>query len=166
MIKKSTIPGLLNIFFIAFLLLCFYESWFIPSVSFLIMANGIGVLIYVMIRLKVKETNKKMDKWMISMTSIYMCFVVAIFLYHAWTVETLISAYNISKLILTLLLFGAVYLNFVYYRAESSYKKKRSNQRIKNTAKMGYFARKREERERLEKKEICLILGYSEENDE
>lgn len=63
---------------------------------------------------------------------------------------------------------SALYINFVYIRAEQSYKKKRGNQRIRQEPKQGYFEQLREGifGKKEDKDEIILTIGVSTDNED
>jgi len=69
---------------------------------------------------------------------------------------------------LTLVMLGliGVYLNVVFIRAEISYKKKRGNQRIEEQPNKSYFEKRKEEKERIERGEVRIILGASTDNED
>ena len=60
----------------------------------------------------------------------------------------------------------AVYLNVVFIRAEISYKKKRGNQRIEEQPSKSYFEKRKEEKERIVRGEVKIVLGVSTDNDD
>jgi len=70
------------------------------------------------------------------------------------------------KLTLVLLGITGIYLNIVFIRAEISYKKKRGNQRIEEQPNKSYFEKRKEEKERIERGEVRIILGASTDNDD
>jgi len=69
------------------------------------------------------------------------------------------------KLTLVLLGITGVYLNIVFIRAEISYKKKRGNQRIEEQPNKSYFEKRKEEKERIKRGEVRIILGASTDNE-
>jgi len=70
------------------------------------------------------------------------------------------------KLTLVLLGITGIYLNIVFIRAEISYKKKRGNQRIEEQPNKSYFEKRKEEKERIERGEVRIILGVSTDNED
>ena len=82
-------------------------------------------------------------------------------IYSIWDMEKFLSR-------LTLVLFGitGVYLNIVFIRAEISYKKKRGNQRIEEQPIKSYFEKRKEEKDRIDRGEVRIILGVSTDNDD
>ena len=67
---------------------------------------------------------------------------------------------------LVLLVIVAVYLNVVIIRAEISYKKKRGNQRIEEQPNKSYFEKRKEEKERIDRGDVRIVLGASTDNDD
>ena len=57
-------------------------------------------------------------------------------------------------------------LNNVFLRAEISYKKKRGNQRIEEQPNKSYFEKRKEERERIDRGDVRIVLGASTDNDD
>jgi len=70
------------------------------------------------------------------------------------------------KLTLVLLGITGIYLNIVFIRAEISYKKKRGNQRIEEQPNKSYFEKRKEEKERIERGEVRIVLGISTDNED
>ncbi len=91
---------------------------------------------------------------------------IASLVYSTWDIEKFLSRFTMMKL--TLILFGiiGVYLNVVFIRAEISYKKKRGNQRIEEQPNKSYFEKRKEEKERIKRGEVRIILGGSTDNDD
>ena len=80
--------------------------------------------------------------------------------------EKFLSRLTMMKMTLVLLVIVAVYLNVVIVRAEISYKKKRGNQRIEEQPNKSYFEKRKEERERIKRGEVRIVLGVSTDNDD
>ena len=57
-------------------------------------------------------------------------------------------------------------LNIVFPIAEISYKKKRGNQRIEEQPNKSYFEKRKEEKERIERGDVRIVLGASTDNDD
>lgn len=86
-------------------------------------------------------------------------------IYSVWDMEKFLSRLTMMKLTLVLLGITGVYLNIVFIRAEISYKKKRGNQRIEEQPNKSYFEKRKEEKERIERGEVRIILGVSTDNE-
>ena len=86
--------------------------------------------------------------------------------HSAWDMEKFISRLTMMKMTLVLLVIVAVYLNVVIVRAEISYKKKRGNQRIEEQPNKSYFEKRKEERERIDRGDVRIVLGASTDNDD
>lgn len=78
--------------------------------------------------------------------------------------EKFLSRLTMMKLTLVLLGIIGVYLHVVFIRAEISYKKKRSNQRIVELLSKSYFEKRKEEKERILRGEVKIVLGVSTDN--
>jgi hypothetical protein len=70
------------------------------------------------------------------------------------------------KMTLVSLVIVAVYLNVVFIRAEISYKKKRGDQRIEEQPNKNYFEKRKEEKERIQRGDVRVVLGASTDNDD
>ena len=57
-------------------------------------------------------------------------------------------------------------LNIVFIQAEISYKKKRGNQRIEEQPNKSYFEKRKEEKERIKRGDVRIVLGASTDNDD
>lgn len=91
---------------------------------------------------------------------------LASLVYSTWDMEKFLSRLTMMKLTLVLLGITGIYLNIVFIRAEISYKKKRGNQRIEEQPNKSYFEKRKEEKERIERGEVRIILGVSTDNDD
>jgi len=80
--------------------------------------------------------------------------------------EKFLSRLTMMKLTLVLLGITGIYLNIVFIRAEISYKKKRGNQRIEEQPNKSYFEKRKEEKERIERGEVRIVLGISTDNED
>lgn len=158
--------------FIAFLISSFYlvaiyYNLFILSPS-MYLITGITVGVIYMFNRRTNDYNRKADKMMILSTTSFIVAMVSSFIYKNWKLTNVISEMNITKIMVVLLGVTSLYLNFVYIRAEQSYKKKRGNQRIKQETKQGYieeivsgFKNKEEEQ-----KELYFKIGEWAENED
>ena len=99
-----------------------------------------------------------------------MSLLAAMFLsslvHSAWDMEKFLSRLTMMKMTLVLLVTVAVYLNVVFIRAEISYKKKRGNQRIEEQPNKSYFEKRKEEKERIDRGDVRIVLGASTDNDD
>ena len=106
----------------------------------------------------------------ISCTSTLKLLFAAMFLsslvHSAWNMEKFLSRLTMMKMTLVLLVIVAVYLNVVIVRAEISYKKKRGNQRIEEQPNKSYFEKRKEEKERIQRGDVRIVLGASTDNDD
>ena len=91
---------------------------------------------------------------------------LASLVYSTWDMEKFLSRLTMMKLTLVLLGITGIYLNIVFIRAEISYKKKRGNQRIEEQPNKSYFEKRKEEKERIERGEVRIVLGVSTDNDD
>ena len=86
--------------------------------------------------------------------------------HSAWDMEKFLSRLTIMKMTLVLLVTVAVYLNVAFIRAEISYKKKRGNQRIEEQPNKSYFEKRKEEKARIDRGDVRIVLGASTDNDD
>ena len=98
--------------------------------------------------------------------SLFASMFLSSLVHSAWDMEKFLSRLTMMKLTLVLLVTVAVYLNVVFIRAEISYKKKRGNQRIEEQPNKSYFEKRKEEKERIERGEVRIVLGASTDNDD
>ncbi len=98
--------------------------------------------------------------------SLFASMFLSSLVHAAWNMEKFLSRLTMMKMTLVLLVIVAVYLNIVIIRAEISYKKKRGNQRIEEQPNKSYFEKRKEERERIERGDVRIVLGASTDNDD
>jgi|SRR5699024_405212 len=148
-------------------LIMLYNRWFVLSpIMYLIIATVL-LFFYVAIK-KVHERNKKADKLNIFGLSLFGVAMFSSFIYRNWKLTNLISETNMMKFVLIVFTLLIAYFNIIYIRAEQSYKKKRTNQRIKEEPKKGYMEQLKEGLGKKEKNpnEITLSIGISAESEE
>ena len=98
--------------------------------------------------------------------SLFASMFLSSLVHSAWDMEKFLSRLTMMKMTLVLLVIVAVYLNVVIIRAEISYKKKRGNQRIEEQPNKSYFEKRKEERERIKRGDVRIVLGASTDNDD
>ena len=98
--------------------------------------------------------------------SLFASMFLSSLVHSAWDMEKFLSRLTMMKLTFVLLVIVGVYLNVVFIRAEISYKKKRGNQRIEEQPNKSYFEKRKEEKERIERGDVRIILGASTDNDD
>ena len=98
--------------------------------------------------------------------SLFASMFLSSLVHSAWDMEKFLSRLTMMKMTLVLLVIVAVYLNVVIVRAEISYKKKRGNQRIEEQPNKSYFEKRKEEKERIERGDVRIVLGASTDNDD
>ncbi|WP_234402436.1 type IV secretory system conjugative DNA transfer family protein [Oceanobacillus damuensis] len=118
---------------------------------------------------KVTDTrSNKLDRLMALTMTLFGIMATASFIYDHWQWESLVTDSFMLKL--SLIIFGmiGIYMNLVYMRAETAYRKKRGNQRIKEKPAEGYTEYKKEfKKSRLKKNEdIVTVLGNSMEHED
>ncbi|WP_210469074.1 hypothetical protein [Sporosarcina sp. 6E9] len=143
-----------------------YNAVYIPSVKLILITGLIALVTYFTIKQLQQSKNKKLDKLMSISMTLFGAMFIASLVYSTWDIEKFLSRFTMMKL--TLILFGiiGVYLNVVFIRAEISYKKKRGNQRIEEQPNKSYFEKRKEEKERIKRGEVRIILGGSTDNDD
>ena len=142
-----------------------YNAVYIPSAKLILVSGLITLATYFIVKQVQQSRNKKLDKLMsISMTLFGSMFLASL-IYSTWDMEKFLSRLTMMKLTLVLLGITGVYLNIVFIRAEISYKKKRGNQRIEEQPNKSYFEKRKEEKERIKRGEVRIILGASTDNE-
>lgn len=142
-----------------------FNAVYIPTAK-LILISGLSVtVIYFIVRRLQHRKYKKLDRLMSFTISLLASMILSSLVHAAWNMEKFLSRLTMMKMTLVLLVIVAVYLNVVIIRAEISYKKKRGNQRIEEQPNKSYFEKRKEERERIKRGEVRIILGGSTDND-
>ena len=143
-----------------------YNGVYIPSVKLILLSGLTAIAIHFIVSRIQPNKNKKLDKLMGFAITLFGVMLLSSFVYSSWKMEKFLSHFTMMKLTLVLLVIAAVYLNVVFIRAEISYKKKRGNQRIEEQPNKSYFEKRKEEKERIERGEVRIILGGSTDNDD
>lgn len=148
-------------------LVSLYKSWFIFNSYVYFIVSLIILLFYLVVRRK-EGVSKKSDRIVILSSSLFLVSLVSSWVYHNWKLTNLLNSETMMKISLIILFILALYGNFVFIRAEDSYKRKRGNQRIKQSPKEGFiehFKRKLEQKEEKDT-DVVLILGESFDNED
>lgn len=143
-----------------------YNGVYIPSVKLILLSGLTAIAIHLIVCRIQPNKNKKLDKLMGFSMTLFGVMLLSSFVYSSWKMEKFLSHFTMMKLTLVLLVVVAVYLNVVFIRAEISYKKKRGNQRIEEQPNKSYFEKRNEEKERIERGDVRIILGASTDNEE
>lgn len=143
-----------------------YNGVYIPSVKLILLSGLMAIAIHFIVCRIQPNKNKKLDKLMGFSMTLFGVMLLSSFVYSSWKMEKFLSHFTMMKLTLVLLVVVAVYLNVVFIRAEISYKKKRGNQRIEEQPNKSYFEKRNEEKERIERGDVRIILGASTDNEE
>ena len=143
-----------------------YNAVYIPPAKLILIFGLTVTAIYFIIRRLQQRKNKRLDRLMSFTMSLFASMLLSSLVHSAWDMEKFLSRLTMMKMTLVLLVIVAVYLNVVFVRAEISYKKKRGNQRIEEQPNKSYFEKRKEEKERIERGEVRIILGASTDNDD
>jgi len=143
-----------------------YNGVYIPSVKLILFSGLTAIAVHLMVCMIQPNKNKKLDKLMGFAITLFGVMLLSSFVYSSWKMEKFLSHFAMMKLTLVLLVIVAVYLNVVFIRAEISYKKKRGNQRIEEQRNKSYFEKRKEEKERIKRGEVRIVLGGSTDNDD
>lgn len=143
-----------------------WEGNYIPKPVWFIVLGILTMIIHLVIRHITQENKRKTNRLVSVTVSIYGVLTVASFTYYQWKFEKFISAASMMKVVLFLLLFSALYLNYVVMRAETSYKKKRGNQRIKEQPNETVIQKWRKRKKSKEANDIYIVLGESAESED
>lgn len=164
---KQMIVSLGSFFLVGILFMMHWSGHLVMKPMWIVSLGAITIVGYMLLRIIEQESNPKLNQLMNVTMSVYVVLFIASLIHYKWIFDRFISASFLSKAVMLLLLLIALYLNFIFIRMESSYKKKRGNQRIKEKSK-GTFI---EQLKALFKKEqgnpndIFIFLG-EETNDE
>lgn len=152
----------LNILF----LILMFKGVYVPKSGMLFLIALITILVYLFASYALKEEkHPHVKKGLVFSLSTYLALTISSMMYHAWTLETMVSAETILKLVLLITMLIVSYLNFVYIRAEISYKRKRGNQRIRKEQ-PNYIKEWFKRRKRKQENEISIVLGYAKDSKE
>jgi len=143
-----------------------YNAVYIPPAKLILIFVLTITVIYFIIKRIQQRKNKRLDRLMLFTMSLFASMFLSSLVHSTWDMERFLSRLTMMKMTLVLLLIIAVYLNVVFIRAEISYKKKRGNQRIEEQPNKSYFEKRKEERERIKRGDVRIVLGASTDNDE
>jgi len=143
-----------------------YNAVYIPPAKLILIFGLTVTVIYFIVKCIQQRKNKKLDRLMSFTMSLFASMLLSSLVHSAWDMEKFLSRLTMMKMILVLLLIVALYLNVVIVRAEISYKKKRGNQRIEEQPNKSYFEKRKEERERIKRGDVRIVLGESTDNDD
>ena len=143
-----------------------YNAIYIPSAKLILISSLMTVTIYFIVKRLQQRRNKKIDRLMSFTMSLFAAMFLSSLVHFAWDMEKFLSRLAMMKMTLVLLTIVAVYLNVVFIRAEISYKKKRGNQRIEEQPNKSYFEKRKEEKERIQRGDVRIVLGASTDNED
>ncbi|MFC3041603.1 type IV secretory system conjugative DNA transfer family protein [Virgibacillus xinjiangensis] len=145
---------------------CFFlfQGAVIPSPLFPLGAAGTLLAFYLMHKWSGKITISPVVKRLVGLTvTLFIVMFLSAMAYEVWQWEQMVTREFMMKM--TLLLFGTlgIYLNVMFMRAESAYRKKRGNQRITEQPQEGYTEYKKDLKQSKSKnsEEIVTVLGNS-----
>ena len=145
-----------------------FNEVFIPA-PILPVGTGIVILIINFILKKVTVSgSKRLDLLVFVSFTLLLVMSLSSLVYMHWEWDSIVSDIFVLKLSLSLFGFLGVYLNIMYMRAESTYRKKRGNQRIRENPSEGHTEFKKELKKSKHKKndEIVTVLGNSMEHED
>ena len=143
-----------------------YNAVYIPPAKLILIFGLTVTVIYFIVKRLQQRKNKKLDRIMSFTMSLFASMLLSSLVHSTWDMEKFLSRLTMMKMTLVLLMIMTVYLNVVIIRAEISYKKKRGNQRIEEQPNKSYFEKRKEEKERIERGDVRIILGGSTDNDD
>ncbi|KRG13892.1 hypothetical protein ACA30_13210 [Virgibacillus soli] len=141
-----------------------YGGDYIPPAKHILISGVVLTIVYYTTTFILQHRSKKAKRLVMFSITVYISVFLSSYLYSVWTFDKLFSAEVIMKVILFMLLLVSVYGNILYMRAETSYKKKRGNQRIQVPRKESLIE-KYKNRNQEPEQEVILILGESTENE-
>mgnify|MGYP001230980154 CR=1 FL=1 len=140
----------------------YVPNWKIPLFMIFVFASVYSFARYLMGERKVA----KVARLYIFNLTMFVVYMLSAVVYHNWKMESIISRFSMMKLTMIILIIAIIYLNFVYIRAEISYKRKRGNIRIQQEKPKTLAERWKEWRARKDNNEIIIKLGNSTESEE
>lgn len=143
-----------------------YNAVYIPSAKLILISGLTTIAIYFLVKRLQQRKYKKLDRLMSFTMSLFASLFLSSLVHSAWDMEKFLSRLTMMKMTLVLLVIVSVYLNVVFIRAEISYKKKRGNQRIEEQPNKSYFEKRKEEKERIQRGDVRIVLGASTDNDD
>ena len=143
-----------------------YNAVYIPPAKLILILGLTVTVVYFIIKRLQQRKYKRLDRLMSFTMSLLASMFLSSLVHSAWNMEKFLSRLTMMKMTLVLLVIVAVYLNVVFIRAEISYKKKRGNQRIEEQPNKSYFEKRKEEKERIERGDVRIVLGASTDNDD
>lgn len=143
-----------------------YNAVYIPPAKLILFSAMTTLTIYFIVKRLQQRKSKKLDRVMSFTILLFTSMFLSTLVHSAWDMEKFLSRLTMMKMTLVLLVIVAVYLNVVFIRAEISYKKKRGNQRIEEQPNKSYFEKRKEERERIKRGDVRIVLGVSTDNDD
>jgi len=144
-----------------------YNEIYVPAPLHIILISILVTSIYYIWKMIKKMNNKVSNRLMVLSNTSFMIMILSVLTYNHWQWERLVTNASIMKI--CLMLFGVLglYLNAMYMRAESVYKKKRGNQRIKDEPEESYTEFKKAIKASKSKEgEIVTIIGESLEHED
>lgn len=123
-----------------------------------------SIIIYIFVKYST-TINRRADKIFGLSMSVFLTNILSSMVYFNWKLSNLISNEVITKITVVSLTILAVHLNLFYIRAESSYKRKRGNQRIREEPNSMFF-KKIAKSNNTQEDDLVLVLGRSAENEE
>lgn len=156
--------------FVMFLLsglsaLLLYNEKIILTPGMYLIVSLIIALVYIYIRRGSRE-DKRADKLTILAISVFMSNILTSLIRREWELTNIISQSAITKISTVILVLSVMYLNFLYVRAEYSYKKKRGNQRIQEEPEESLFTQLFSNKKERDDDDVFLVLGKSADNED
>lgn len=154
----AIVSSVLNVMF----LILIYKGIYIPNWKVLLLLIVLFVSVYGLARFVIGEPkDSKVFRVHVFNVTMFVAYMLSVLVYHNWKLERVISPFGMMKITLLILIALIVYLNFVYIRAEISYKRKRGNIRIQQEKPKSIFEKLKEKKS---DDEIVVQLGFSTES--
>lgn len=143
-----------------------YTDDYIPEPNIILWVAIISIAAYFIVKMVMGENKKQANRIMGMTTGIYTSLFLSSYLYETWTFNKLITNGFLMKVVLFLLLMLTLYASLFLFRMESSYKKKRGNQRIKEEPEQTLMEKWRTKKKNESNQDVYLVLGEQVETDE
>lgn len=148
-----------------------WEERFVFEPKWYVILMVLTIVAHYATRILMNERNKRIHRLVILTVSIYFVLTISSFIYHYWIFDNFLTPSFMMKVSLIIFSLTALYFNYVLSNLNTTYKKKRENQRIKKETESvkvselkSKFKKKKNGPE--QPKEVRITLGVSAQNEE
>ena len=143
-----------------------YNEAYIPAPMPIIITSVLLTSTFYIMKYIKQDESKFANRIVTLSNTIFFVMIISVLAYKHWQWEQIVTDTQMMKIILILLSVFGLYLNIMYIRAESVYKEKRGNQRLKGEPEEAHKDSKKVAKSYKDKKEeIVTVIGNSLEHD-